>query len=275
MAQTHEKLEEQTVKLNQSKVKMYVRCGEQYRRRYVENESIPPGIALIRGSAVHRGSQHNFDQKVDSHLDLPNAEVEEVAIETMRAKIENEGLSLNEDEMAKGKDAVVNEGQRAVRALTGLYCDNVAPRYQPILVEKDLELDLGNGTTLTGILDTVADDGTIVDLKTMSKAPSVGQYDADIQITNYWLLYMAEFNEEPKHFAIECLIDTKIPKNHTAIQTRQKGDVEAFVNLTQSVAHAIEAGVAIPAYGQDAAWWCSKKWCGYWATCPFVPPHRR
>lgn len=263
------------MKLNQSKIKMFTKCGEQYRRRYVEGEVIPPGIALIRGSAVHRGSEHNFTQKLQSGVDLPASEVEEAAMQTFHDKIRNEGLSLSEEELAKGKDAIVNEGERAVRTLSMMYSDRVAPRYQPIAVEETLEYELPSGLIMTGILDTVATGHRIVDLKTMGKAPSAGQYDNDPQVTNYWLLHWAKYGVEPTEMLMECLIDTKTPKQETVSQTRRKEDIEAFINQAEAVAGAIQAGTAIPAYGQDGAWWCSKRWCGYWSTCPFVPAHKR
>ena len=39
--------------LSPSQMGMYCRCGEQYRRRYIEKEIIPPGFALIKGGSVH------------------------------------------------------------------------------------------------------------------------------------------------------------------------------------------------------------------------------
>jgi len=38
-----------------------------------------------------------------------------------------------------------------------------------------------------------------------------------------------------------------------------------FFDAVNQVHRAIKAGVALPA--PEGAWYCSKKWCGYWEQC--------
>ena len=40
--------------VSSTRMGMLSRCGEQFRRRYVEHDIVPPGVALIVGSAVDR-----------------------------------------------------------------------------------------------------------------------------------------------------------------------------------------------------------------------------
>jgi hypothetical protein len=48
---------------------MFQRCGEQYRRRYLENEIIPPGISARIGSGVHKAAEINFRAKIQTGED--------------------------------------------------------------------------------------------------------------------------------------------------------------------------------------------------------------
>lgn len=40
--------------LSVSQLDTFTRCGEQFRRRFMEGECIPPGIAARIGSGVHK-----------------------------------------------------------------------------------------------------------------------------------------------------------------------------------------------------------------------------
>ena len=66
--------------LSATQLTMYWRCPEQYRRRYLEGETIPPAIALIQGGAFHVGCETNFKQKVGTHEDLPASQIADVAV---------------------------------------------------------------------------------------------------------------------------------------------------------------------------------------------------
>ena len=40
-----------------SQIMMYVRCGEQHRRRYQEGDILQPGIAQVKGTSIHLGAK--------------------------------------------------------------------------------------------------------------------------------------------------------------------------------------------------------------------------
>ena len=57
--------------ISPSQIDMFSRCGEQYRRRYIEKDRLPPGVAMIRGRGVHEGVAENMRQKRHTYCDLP------------------------------------------------------------------------------------------------------------------------------------------------------------------------------------------------------------
>lgn len=52
--------------LSISQINMLGRCGEQYRRRYIEGEKIPPGIAALVGRGVDDSVTINLQNKIDT-----------------------------------------------------------------------------------------------------------------------------------------------------------------------------------------------------------------
>ena len=69
-------------------------CPERYRRRYVNQEIVPPGISLIRGTSVHKGAEHNHRQKIKSHIDLKKKEILEIVDAEFDNRKNKEGFML-------------------------------------------------------------------------------------------------------------------------------------------------------------------------------------
>lgn len=271
--------------INQSKLAMFQKCPEQYRRRYVENDIVPPPFAFIRGTAVHKGAEHNFSQKVESFVDLPRGEIIDKAVTTAQEKIANEGIALAEGET---REVVINEGEKQIVRLAGLYADEVAPSYQPIAVEQKIEAVFeGRGArrdiALHGTLDVIAHFANdkenrapiIPDLKTKSKRGTQDEYDRSLQATMYAMLYRTHFHASAAAVVFEELVDKKVPERVTFMTNRGDDDFNALLRTVEAVSDSIRAGAFPGAYGQFGAWWCSKESCGYWRTCPFVPKNKR
>ena len=62
-----------------SQLSMYCKCGEQYRRRYVEGEIVPPGVALVSGKSVHKAREIDLKHKMATGEDLAVEAVKESA----------------------------------------------------------------------------------------------------------------------------------------------------------------------------------------------------
>ena len=50
--------------ISPSQLNTFENCGEAYKRRYLDKEIIPPVVAALRGTGVHRGAEMNFVQKI-------------------------------------------------------------------------------------------------------------------------------------------------------------------------------------------------------------------
>jgi len=261
--------------LSPSQLDMYTRCPEQYRRRYIERHVIPPGIALLKGTAVHIGAEHNFRQKVESRKDLPAKEIVDIAASAFDANVKASGVFLTEDDQAKGKDRALGDGKDGAVRLAGLLAGEVAPKIQPVAVETDQRITLSNAShDLLGRLDLIDDSMAIRDLKTGAKARSQQEWDNSAQMTFYALLYQAHYGLAPSAIKVDQLVDLASGPKYVPVQTkRDETDFRPLINRINAVLSGIKAGVFTPA--TPGAWWCSPRMCGYWATCKFVNSERK
>lgn len=256
--------------LSASQIDMYCRCGEQYRRRYIEREILPPGIALVQGVAVHDGSAFNFSQKIKSHADLKSGIIEEKAIDALEQKIKAEGLELSsEDEKAKGKQGVIDQAKENVAKFIGLYSTELAPKYQPTLVEEWQTIQMPSAPyDILGRLDLVDDQKRIIDLKTAGKSKQQSDADNSVQLSIYAASMKIKTGEYPAEMRLEILVNKETPELQTLSTHRTIDDMVALKNRINAVIKGVTSEVFTPAI--PGSWWCSARFCGYWQTCPFI-----
>jgi hypothetical protein len=253
---------------------MYLRCGEQWRRRYVLGEKIPPGVALVKGGAVHKAAEVNYAQKVESHADLPASDLVAAAAAHVGDVIQNEGLMLAPDETARGVAKVKGEIVDRAVVLTKLFAERVAPSVQPALVEQFVTIELPNHThDLLGRLDVTDTGDRIRDLKTAGRRKTQDDVDRSDQLTYYDAAFRKLTGRAPAGVTMDVLLDLKKPDVQTLHSSRDDKDRQVFLNRLNAMLAGVKAGSFPPA--PLGAWCCSPKWCGYWFTCGFVNAERK
>lgn len=271
-------MEQQPLRINQTQLQQFMKCPEQWRRRWVENESIPPSKPLIRGTAVHLAAETNYRQKITTHEDLPARQMVEIAVNHVQERIRNEGIWLdptNTDSQA----VVVNELEQETKGYADIFATQVAPCHQPVLVEHELEFQLQpteEKISVYGRIDVLNDKHQVVDIKTKSKRPSASEWEDDPQPTMYSMMTFLATKKMPTGVVFEVLLHTPKLHERTTIEVvKRREDFEALLNLVKAAARAMRSGACVGSYGQMGAWWCAKSQCGYWSTCPFVPKHKQ
>ena len=258
-----------------TQLSMYLRCGEAYRRRYIEGEVIPPGVALIRGSAVHKGAETNFRQKIESHEDLPSSVIQEAAAAAFDERASGEVL-LTGDEVAIGLKKVLGEAKDSTVRLADLYALQVAPSIQPLFVEERIEIPVHSHDRrldLVGIIDVVSDLKDVIDLKTSKRRKTSNEVEIDAQLTWYDMAYRYLTGEAPRSVGFEVLVDKKTPEVQSVRSPRTQEDHQTLLHKLNAMEAGVKAGVFLPA--APGSWACSDRFCGYWGTCPFVNSRRR
>lgn len=258
--------------LSATQLDCFARCPEQYRRRYLEGERIPPGVALIKGTGFHRGAETNMRQKLDSRRDLPETEIVEAAAAAFDEAAAG-GLTLSAEEAARGAPAVLGEAKENLVDMARCHARQQAPDYQPILVEQVVRIELPGPRDLLGVIDLADDRDRVVDFKTSGKAKPQSEADASVQLTVYAAAFHAHVGRLPSGLLLDTVVTTKKGSRREALETvREEADFSALAHRINAISSAIDAGSFAPA--SPGAWWCGAKWCGFYETCCFVNPNR-
>ena len=256
--------------LSVTQLEMAGMCMERYRRRYVEGQKLPPGIALVRGGAVHIAAEANMKQKISTGTDLKPGEVVEIADAAFDSRIAEGGLALNPDEASRGIKVVTGEARDTVARMARLHALTQAPEYTPKVVEETIRVNLpASSRDLLCVIDLVDDRNRIVDFKSTTKSPRPQDAAQSIQLSAYHLAWAVKSGQPPAELRMDFLVDSGTSQRRQVLHTTRTPDhINALAARFSAVNKSIEAGTFPPA--AIGTWWCSPKWCGYWSTCPFV-----
>lgn len=258
--------------LSPTQLDLYCKCPEAYRRRYIEREVIPPGIAILQGQSVHRAAEINFRQKLSTRVDLPILEIVEAAAASFDEQKAGE-VSLSRDEMARGASVVLGEAKDEAVKCAEVLARDIAPEYQPVLVEEKVRIVLDNSPRdLLCILDMADERGIVSDYKVSGKRKSQADADSSVALTTYAAAHRIATGKLPSELRLEVIVKNKTPVRQVVSTTRAKADFVALAARVNAVQSSIDAGSFPPA--TPGAWWCGPRWCGYWSTCPYVNNER-
>lgn len=259
--------------ISHSQLDMFWRCPEQYRRRYLEKEVIPPGIALMQGTGLHRAAETNFRQKIETHTDLPAKQIVEIAAAAF-VDAQAGGYVLTDDECSVGAEKSLGQAKDKLVQMVELHAAEQAPDYQPVSVEHSTRIIFPNAThDLLAITDLRDDRRRVTDFKTAAKKKPEGEVHSSMQLTIYAAAFQLDTGEPPSEVRLDVVTKTKQPARQVLRSERTRADFVALVNRVNVTLAAINAGHFPPA--SPGHWCCSPKWCGYWSTCPYVNHERR
>ena len=259
--------------LSATQLEMFWRCGEQYRRRYIQGERIPPGVSLILGKAFHAGAETNFRQKIESHQDLPAADIMEATAAAFEAE-QAGGYELTEEEASTGHATVLGKAKDTAVQLAGVHAKEQAPDYQPVAVEHATRIIFPNAShDLLTITDLRDDQDRITDFKTAARKMPANAADTSTQLTVYAAAHRIDTGRDATECRLDVLTKTKTPARQVLTTARDVNDFRVLVARVNKTLDAIKAGIFTPC--PPGGWACSPKFCGYWATCPYVNQARR
>lgn len=268
----------QKPQLHQSMINTLSHCGIQFQRRYGhrfgvwhKEEVEPPGIALVTGISVHKSVERNLSSKIETGELLSLAEVKQIARDSFMA--EHAGGMMFTEEEALNESKTVGEAVDQTVALSALHAVQLAPILVPVAVEERFVLELKDyDFDLAGTKDVRESDGTIRDTKTKASTPSADDV-LSFQMVTYSLAEQVRTGSLPPKVAVDTLVKTKTPKlvTHEAVPTEAtlkpiKRRIDQFAGLID----AAQKGHNVFTPADPSSWICTRKFCGYSATCPFA-----
>lgn len=151
--------------ISPAQIKMFARCPEQFRRRYVRGEKEPPSGSLVWGRADHSAVEDNFKQKIVTKRDLKTGDVQIGFAAALDREVEEAGGAREVIWDEKDRNMTIGDAKKRWAdvkdkgtRLVGAYHDEVASTIDPVAVEERFELDLkeqGVPVPVVGAIDLV------------------------------------------------------------------------------------------------------------------------
>ena len=264
--------------LSSSMISGMWKCGIQVQRRHgktlgigIEDEIIPPGIAMAIGTSTHEVVAKNLIHKMKNQELLPRADYIDLARDNWIMFYPD--VMLTEEEAVNSKKTQGESTDKAIK-LAAVHYDLVAPNLHPVAIEEKFVIEWPDYPyDLKGTKD-LRENNSIVDLKTSAKIAS-GNLANSIQMRMYSLDEVVNDRGIPLNNHVDQLRYLKSgPKwaRFTVAPTKTWIDqllphVERAITIIEAVKEGKQA--MTPADPSDYNWVCSKKWCGYAETCEF------
>ncbi len=245
---------------------MLLRCGEQYKRRYLDKDIIPPNAAMTRGKCGHEALGLNYTQKVESGIDLPVEEVESAFSEAWDSY--SYQIDWRTDELqGKPKKVVSGLFKDSGVGLVKVFHVELSPKIHPVHVEKEFRVNFEGGyPDLLGYMDRIDQGDEIGEKKFVSKSPMYNDVTTDEQLTTYDLGFRSMFGRKPAKLKKQWAVALKKPKTvEQECGPRSDAHIQRFLRRLERASISIDKEIFLPA--APGHWCCSPKWCGYWETC--------
>lgn len=247
-------------KYHQSAIKTFLMCGQRYMFRYVENIRMPIGAMATTGSSVDAAVSHNMAHKVRTGECVSLEEALDVCSTDFEKRV---------SETAFKEDETPGECKDAALSIVKTHTQGLATALQPVAVQQEFIVETDAGFDVGGTIDIVEKDGTIRDTKTSSRQRAASyEVNRSFQPALYDYAFTAMTGTQSPGWAFDIFTrptKTLAPEYKPKFGKVTAADHEWLFNGINQVHRAITAGIALPA--PEGSWYCSEKWCEYWAIC--------
>lgn len=259
--------------LSASALTMLLRCPKQFEFRYIDGHIVPPGAALIKGSAAHRVFETYFKGALDGRTRFTPEQTAELSVSVLDDLLQEQETRVSVSEL---------ENMRATLPhLTRTYITQVASRITPLAVEEEIRYRSRCGVTMLGYLDLryrrqPHGETELGDYKISSKRWTLPLLVNSVQFNLYAV--MTGITRVSVHNLIPSAVKSPVCKKPLPagvidiapsiriVRHRFDGAMtEHLEQLIERAARLISSGIFMPC--DPGAWWCMPEWCGYWTRC--------
>ena len=120
------------------------------------------------------------------------------------------------------------------------------------------------GRDLLGYIDVV-EPGRVTDFKSGRRTISQREVDVSLQFNYYSLVAHRDFGVRPT-FRLDHVKEGS-ETGRVIIAPKVEANYNQFLDRCRETVRAIDAGIFPPCHPKE--WWCSKRFCGYSAICPY------
>lgn len=254
-----------TIRLSATQISMFLRCARQWSFRYVEKLKVPPSGAMKMSGVFHSTAERNYRQKAETRADLPIDEQTDFFSTLWDDELQREEVIFEEGEDA---GTLKDTGVAVVKEHHSKIAPVVIPQSAEAVEEKILLPLISKETGISYELDARIDltdiNGIIRDNKALGRLPNQNDVNRDLQLSTYALAKRLQTRKPETALALDIVVKNKTPKAVTLVTERTREHLQLHLNTVGHIAKAIQAE-AFPR--NPTGWWCSAKFCGYYARC--------
>lgn len=256
-----------------SQFERYRKCPRQYMYAYVQGLVKPPGIALIKGSSVHKGAEMVHLQTIETGEPMSLEEASQHVSDTFDKEAKKvEDWTLNGEDV---KPDFVKE--RTIFNFQTYYREAV-PAIKPVAAEKTFAVKIGT-VPMVGVIDlidavpgehTVDDDPDAPppDIEVVADLKCTGRMWPDAKVRESGQLTLYTMVERIDRARVDFLLDQKSGTHYkTKKTTRTLTDKRVLTEDVEQVVDLIKKGIFPRCDPTLTNWVCTPKWCGYYDIC--------
>ena len=251
---------------------MYRRCPRQFEFAYVMEMRRPPGIAMTRGTAIHKGAEVVHKHTIEHKVLMP----EEQGIQAVSDCWDEKKAEIEDWKDNKGN--VIPEGAVKDSAIAGfrIYYATAIQNIVPVAAEKPFAQKIGTVPVrgVIDLVDSVEDDYTLeddpegppprinipVDIKTTAKMWAQQKIDFEPQFTFYSIV------EKARKIRVDFITEGRKGCSYKgAVSERTNLEKRILIEDLEEAVDFIKKGV-FPRC-DPTSWACTPKFCGYYAQC--------
>lgn len=258
--------------LHVSGLNLLSKCGVAFENRYIKGMSEPRSVNLAVGSAVDRSVTHDLVAKKDTGSLLADDTILDIARDTINDEWSRGDVVVSEEDAEDGWTASKGDAVDAAVGMAAFHHKQAAPKINPTHVQRAWVLDIdGVNCQLAGTIDVQEGSKAIRDTKTSAKSPNKETADKSLQLTTYALAVRTLDGAIPETVNLDYIVRTPKRKDMKLVQlvsARTPEDLPHLARRIEAAVHVMESGLFTPA--PVDAWWCTKKFCGYFNICPYA-----
>lgn len=251
---------------------MYRKCPRQFEYAYVLEMKKAPGVAMLKGTAIHKGAEVVHKHTIENGKPLAM----EAAIAAVSDSWEK-GVQDIED-WDDGDGNIIPAGVAKDSAINNFraYYIQAVPLIKPVAAEKPFAQKIGT-VPMRGVIDLIdsiegeyslEDDPdkppprieAVADLKTSRARWAPQKLEHDVQMTIY------AFVEKTENVRVDLLLEQKNGAKYCPMRTqRSRNDKRILVEDLEQTVDLIKKGI-FPRC-DPTSWACTPKFCGYYNLC--------
>jgi hypothetical protein len=246
---------------------MYRRCPRQFYYAYVLAQIRPPEIAMIKGTAIHKGAEVIHKHTIETQQLIQLDAVKQQVSDTFDAELEDIESAKEKKEAGPVKDDAISN--------VAVYYTQAVPLIVPVAAEEPFAVKIGT-VPVRGVIDLIDKKSSewdlpdetgelpqievVADLKTTTKMWTQQKLEYEPQLTFYACVKNTPYTR------VDFLLDQKKGITYSPQRMlRSKHDIDILTEDLEETVHLIKQG-AFPRC-DPTHWVCTASFCGYFNAC--------